>query len=387
MTSHLQVTKLLDVIVDKLDIPKSYYEKAANRHRSLGEWLCRSGSRLAAFQPNVSPQGSFRYGTVIQPLNSSCEYDLDNVTTLSISKTAMTQKQIKQLYGAEVAAYAKANGIEEPLEERSRCWRLIYSDEAAFHLDTLPCIPEEGQVIDQIASLGVPSILAALAIAITDKRHPRYEVVTQDLLSSNPRGFAMWFEEQTRPRALERMRKLVESGFYRSLESVPPYEWKTPLQRSIQLLKRHRDVMFKDNPNLGPISMIITNIAARAYGGETDIGSALTNIVERMPLFVRPERPRVPNPADPAEDYADKWSSDLRLEPNFWLWHEQAKSDIARLPGILASNRLCVEIQTMFEVSLGGDDLTPPAVRSTQTARSAPIVSIMSAPRPWGHEI
>ena len=76
-------TKLLDTIVDHLDIPKSYYEKAAARHKSLGEWLCRPESKVAAFQPHVSPQGSFRYGTVNRPLIATEEYDLDNVTTLA----------------------------------------------------------------------------------------------------------------------------------------------------------------------------------------------------------------------------------------------------------------------------------------------------------------
>ena len=62
------VTMLLEVILDHLDIPKSYYEKAVARHKSLGEWLCRPESTVAAFNPHVSPQGSFRYGTVNRPL-------------------------------------------------------------------------------------------------------------------------------------------------------------------------------------------------------------------------------------------------------------------------------------------------------------------------------
>ena len=138
--TNLLVTKLLDTIVDSLDIPKSYYQKAVDRHRSLGEWLCRAESRVAAFQPNVSSQGSFRYGTVVRPLLAGGEYDLDNVTTLELPKTAMTQKQLKHLYGDEVKDYAKSHGMLEPVEEKNRCWRLHYSDEATFHLDTLPCI-------------------------------------------------------------------------------------------------------------------------------------------------------------------------------------------------------------------------------------------------------
>src|SRR5687768_7532803 len=65
------ITKLLETIVEHLDIPRSYYEKAVARHKSLGDWLCRPESKLAVFQPHVSAQGSFRYGTVVRPLLST----------------------------------------------------------------------------------------------------------------------------------------------------------------------------------------------------------------------------------------------------------------------------------------------------------------------------
>lgn len=385
----LLVTKLLDMIVDSLDIPKSYYQKAVDRHHSLGEWLCRAESRVAAFQPNVSPQGSFRFGTVVRPLLAGGEYDLDNVTTLDMPKTAMTQKQLKNLYGDEVKDYATSHGMLEPVEEKNRCWRLHYSDEATFHLDTLPCISEEIDVVHAITALGVHPKLAGMAVAITDRRHPEYEIFSRNLFSSNPRGFATWFEDRVRPWATAQIRRLVEQRLYASIETVPPYEWKTPLQRSIQLLKRHRDVMFRDNPSVGPISMIITNLAAHAYAGEPDILSALTNIVDKMPQFVRPNWPRVPNPADPAEDYADKWTKDHLLESNFWAWLTQAKSDIAMLPTILRGNNLFSAVRRTFRVELTEHELRQfdaRVIRPVSVAiRTAPVLSIPSAPRPWGH--
>jgi hypothetical protein len=387
--TNLLMTKLLDTIVDSLDIPKSYYQKAVDRHRSLGEWLCRTESRLATFQPNVSSQGSFRYGTVVRPLLAGGEYDLDNVTTLEIPKTAMTQKQLKHLYGDEVKEYAKSHGMLEPVEEKNRCWRLHYSDETTFHLDTLPCIAEERDVVQAITSHGVSPKLASMAVAITDKRHPEYEQITRNLFSSNPRGFATWFEDRARPWAIAQMRRLVEQRLYASVEAVPLYEWKTPLQRSIQLLKRHRDVMFRDNPSVGPISMIITNLASHAYAGEPDILSALTNILDKMPQFVRTSRPRVPNPANPVEDYADKWTKNPALESNFWAWHAQARSDIAKLPTILSGNDLFSEVRRTFRVELTEDELRQFDARNTRPApviiRTAPVLSIPSAPRPWGH--
>ena len=226
-TSPLGLSRLLEIIVDHLDVPQSYYEKAAARHRSLGEWLHRKESTVAAFDPDIRPQGSFRYGTVVRPIRPGEAYDLDNVCLLrALTKGAITQAELKTLFGNEIKAYAKANSMLAPVSEHNRCWRLEYADEADFHLDTLPCVPEDENVIRGIVALGVPLELARRTVAITDRRHPHYRQISSTWLSSNPRGFARWFEERA---ALARRRNLSENRLTASIEDVPPYEWKTPL--------------------------------------------------------------------------------------------------------------------------------------------------------------
>jgi hypothetical protein len=119
------------------------------------------------------------------------------------------------------------------------------------------------------------------------------------------------------------------------VDNLPAYRWRSPLQRSVQLLKRHRDVMFQGSPDGKPVSIIITTLAARAYQGEDDIDAALSRILSGMGGLVAQTSPRVPNPVYPGEDFADKWADParghLRLEANFWSWLEQAKSDFAVL--------------------------------------------------------
>jgi hypothetical protein len=380
-------SSLLKFVVDHLDVPPSYYEKAAARHRSLGDWLCRPESRVAHLNPHVSPQGSFRLGTVNRPLHEDAEYDLDNVTTLTLSKTAMTQRQLKELYGMEIKDYASGHGMVSPVSEKNRCWRLTYADEVNFHLDTLPSVPEDAARIAALVSAGVRRELAVVAIAITDRRHPQYDQITSALLSSNPRGFARWFEEKTRPVALARMRHLVESRAYATVDDVPVYEWKTPLQRSIQLLKRHRDVMFIDNPDIAPISMIITNLSAQAYRGESDLAEVLSNILEAMPALVKPSVPRVPNPADPAEDYADRWRTDPRLERAFWQWHTQAKADVARLRRALETRAFEADVTRVFRIDLTTAQAdTVRSLTPTTSVSSSPAIHIASAPRPWRND-
>lgn len=378
------LTRLLQFVVGHLDIPKSLYEKAAGRHRSLSEWLQRKESKLAQFDPDIRPQGSFRFGTVNRPLRDGDVYDLDNVCLLRrLGKASLTQEELKRLYGEEVKGYARANSMLAPVEEKNRCWRLVYADEVNFHLDTLPCVSEDPAVVQRIMAQAVSEALARRSIAITDKRHPQYRVVTPAWFSSNPRGFAAWFELRA---ALAR-RSHSEGWLKASVENVPPYEWKTPLQRSVQLLKRHRDVMFREAPDLAPISMIITNLAANAYDGETDLGVALRSIVDRMLDFVRSQKPRVPNPADPAEDYADKWARDQRLEENFWAWYWKLKRDVDALPSVVRGDTVSDWVRERFEVRLTAAEVRDlrPAEVTPVVVKATPTLVIPSGPRPWGY--
>jgi hypothetical protein len=180
---------------------------------------------------------------------------------------------------------------------------------------------------------------------------------------------------------------LVARRAYATVEDVPAYELKTPLQRAIQLLKRHRDVMFTDNPEVAPISMILTNLSGQAYDGESDVYLAVRGILTRMLNFVRDARPYVPNPTHPAEDYADKWSQDPRLEQNFRLWHAQASRDFKQLPGLDDAVSLKAATKRSFRVDLSDDNLKRLELRSALpiVATSAvPVARISSAPRPWG---
>jgi len=378
----------LGFLVELLDIPPSHYKRAADRYDSLAEWLHREASKVATLSPAVYLQGSFRYGTVIRPLVASETYDLDLVCQVVLPKTGVTQKQVKHLLGDEIKAYAEAFPFKENAEEKHRCWRLNYTDAISFHMDILPCVPEDAHAIERLELAGVPPERAVHAVAITDRRHHSYENPSLDWPSSNPRGFADWFESQARPFARRRIESLVESRAYASIDKVPAYEWTTILQRCIQILKRHRDVMFQESPELKPISMIITTLATLSYQGEPELHQALTGIVERMASHIRPTHPRVPNPLNHAEDFAERWAGDKELERNFRAWHRQAKADLVNLHERIASVPEAVDFMSeKFGVSLTGDmqeRLEGRIVGEPGAIMAAvPSVCIGAAPKPW----
>jgi hypothetical protein len=121
-----------------------------------------------------------------------------------------------------------------------------------------------------------------------------------------------------------------------AVSPVPKYnKEKLPLQRVVQILKRHRDMMFNGDEDK-PISIIITTLASRAYGKETSITDALTNVVVNMRNYIEsrydPNTRKVvkwiPNPVNPEENFADKWVEHPQREKNFNKWLDLVESDI-----------------------------------------------------------
>lgn len=371
-------------ILEGIDIPRSYYERAVDRYKSLSDWFCREESEIAQFKPAVYVQGSFRLGLVNRPINPDEEYDLDVVCQLILrTKADVTQEELKGMVGREVKAYAKAHGIIEPATERNRCWRIDYADEVAFHIDILPCVPEDPAVVEALVAVGVDHRLAQTAIALTCKEHADFQVISNRWPMSNPAGFALWFEDRFGTVAAMRRQLLVESGVYKSIGVVPTYALKTPLQESIQILKRHRDFMFIKRPDLKPISMIITTLAAHAYQGESNLADALIGILDRMGQFVAQSRPRIPNPVNPGEDFADKWHSVAGLEENFWNWLDQARRDFDRLLSLDDSVEVRKLSESKFGVSLPEEPRRSPAI-IVGAQRTAPIAVADRGPKPWG---
>lgn len=241
---------ILSEMIEQLDLPASVDRKVRDKYISLSNWFGRENSSLKDISIDIFSQGSFALGTTIRPLKEDEEYDLDMGCKLNIEgyKDSHTQEELKQLIGRELELYRNRVGIERPLDEKRRCWRLEYKDEASFHLDIVPCIPLENEtkVIYESRLLETYGYeqnfnqeVAHFAVNITDIENENYHNITNEWNISNPQGYVRWFQK--------RMQK-SKIGIFESkafIEPVPKYVEKTTLQRCIQLLKRHRDNMFE----------------------------------------------------------------------------------------------------------------------------------------------
>lgn len=327
-----QAAQYLERLVRELDVPVVRYEEARRRYDSVGRWLCRDESTLKDLSPDVYVQGSFRLGTPIRPVNDDEHYDIDLVCELSASKDDRTQQQLKQLLGHEMKLYAKAYGMQKASESR-RCWTLDYAEGAQFHLDALPAIPDGQQKRQLLVEAKLNDEWAATAIAITDIEHHAYQTISQRWPHSNPRGFTEWF----RSRMVTNFRQIREAMAIEakaSVEDVPSYTVKTPLQQAVQLLKRHRDLMFADDPEHKPISVIITTLAGLAYLGERTVAEAIRAILERLEQPITRDAAGVvyiPNPTDPQENFADRWKGAPEKRLAFFKWQQKVREDFAFL--------------------------------------------------------
>lgn len=387
--------KLLKDLVESLELPDSAYETAVRRYEDIGQWLSRTGSTCAQHDPHIFTQGSFRLGTAIKPLNASEEYDLDLSCKLRSGITASThsQEQLKHIIGNELDKYRSARNIQDPLTEKNRCWRLEYKDTLSFHMDIVPCIPESStirqQLFDSVRSYGMDTALASSvteeATGITDINHPSYKQITNNWNISNTEGYAKWFESRMKPMTNGLFAALDEA----QVDSVPTYRKKTPLQQVIQLLKRHRDTMFKSNQDSKPISVIITTIVANSYTGNRLLEGALREALIGLKSFADSGLSTLSNPVNPAENFADKWSdsaySKLQLKENFSRWVTQALRDFDVITTATEARMICDSVNQQFSVNTSEESVRKALNLGSSTSIGLATAKTIETPqaKPW----
>lgn len=299
--------RLLEAAIQSFDIPEHLYALAVRRYEAAGRWLT-GRAELRGMTREVYPQGSFRLGTVVRPLGDKAQYDIDMVDRRDIDKTSISQAKLKADVGDDLKAYLVTGPEGQPyLEDGKRCWTLLYRTDP-FHMDVLPAIPDPDGNTN--------------SILLTDRDVRAWQ-------HSNPIDYAAWFH-QTMVEEFSRMRdlKLAEMAAG-DVEDVPDWTIKTTLQRSVQALKRHRDLCFLDREEHKPASIIVTTLAARSYRGEGSLYEVLGDVTKRMHSFIECREGVwwIPNPVQPEENFADRWRERPQLADAFFDWLERARAD------------------------------------------------------------
>lgn len=292
------VDHILHEIGRMLQITPTQYERARSAYVSVGDWLEDPASSLAPHRPTIYPQGSMALRTTVRPMHGA-EFDLDLVCEVAEwTGTAML------LYNA-IGDRLKENGTyRRMLEGKNRCWRLNYVGD--FHLDALPGRKARNHL--------------RFAIEVPDKS-------VQGWKASNPRGFVVWFEERARPYyALLEERRMPLPAFV-------PGDAGDPLRRSVQLMKRHRDVRFDGRPEDAPRSIVLTTLAAKHYHGQESVGATLLGALIGIQAEIASADGilQVPNPTNPEENFADAWQGNRKAYDEFVAYVAQFASDLRAL--------------------------------------------------------
>lgn len=284
------ISEVLELLTHRVQLTETQHQRAEQAYGNVTKWLAADEGGIGRFSPDLFPQGSLRLGTTVKPIARS-EFDLDIVCLLSV-EDGLDPDEVYEMVWDRMYEHGSYRKI---MEEMPRCIRLNYAEESQFHLDIVPAIPD--------VSKGGNYIL------IPDKPDPKLTTWK----TSNPRGYAAWFE---------RMTVLLEKYARAEIEPLPgrvPADQKAALARSVQLLKRWRDVRFADDPRLAPPSIILTTLAAEQYMGEALTSDALTNILEGLVVFVRSGRREIRNPVNFDEVISEKW---LRVPESYQAFTE-----------------------------------------------------------------
>ena len=342
-----QFNEILETLVKNLSISKSQHEAAIQSYKAVGKFLSNDNSSLSVYQPYIKPQGSFIIGTTIQPIDPNDDIDLDVVCEFKRKPENWAQYHLKNAVGNRLK---ESDRYREMLDEEGRrCWTLNYRENAEsanqrYHMDILPALISSGYAIILEKAMSADSYedFDQLRLSITDKEESGYdtEVRSEFWKQSNPYGYAIWFMNIAK--TIKGMKKRTFS-LNEAVKPVPEYqEARLPLQKVVQLLKRHRDIYFtheqdEDVKKQKPISCIITTLAARAYREEEELIDALWGVINRMEdeiefVFdpnLNKDVEWISNPTNRKENFADRWNDEgsVRRE-NFYRWLEQVKADL-----------------------------------------------------------
>lgn len=302
-------------IASSLDLTIEQENTLIKKYNELSDFLVNCAN-LSVYNPDIFYQGSVRLGTVVRPLKHD-DYDLDIVCRLDSS--CLPAKTVKHLVGDALKISSFSKHLEE---EHGRCWTLRYLESPPYHIDVLPGL-----------------LIANDRVKATNKNN----LGIYQWLYTNPKGFADWFLNIGTHSKI-----LLEHA---EIEQLNLYKRRNILQRAVQIIKRHRDVYFKDNEDDGPASVIITALTGLAYQNETSIRDILINGPIKWVSYIKHKDGKysIKIPTLPDDDYADKWNEDDPLAVDRFLeWHRQLLLDLDALFNSDSVEKFIRRSQKMF---------------------------------------
>lgn len=301
------VNEIYENIADELNISDNVFKNANKSYKALGDYL---QNNLNEYKVTVFPQGSMNLGTIIKPLSEDDDYDLDAVCKIYYG--FKDPKELKHLIGDTLKQSERYKNLL--IDEGKRCWTLKYSDGSHFHMDILPAIPNNN---------------TDKSIKITHKDNENYKYMI-----SNPEDYAEWFD-MLQCDERQKLFKVRNQPYSNKIEDLRKFDIRTTLQKTIQILKRHRDIKYKDasekERDNKPISIIITTLVGKMYSGNETIVDLILKFSTEFSNYIEINDNGdyfITNPVNSKENFADKWNIYPERQKAFFEWVENLKHDL-----------------------------------------------------------
>jgi hypothetical protein len=329
-----QIIEVLETVCESLELSPTQFTVAKQRYEGVG--ACLAGSEEPVLRRiAIYLQGSTALRTTVKPIGVN-EHDVDLVAHVPDLDVQVSPAALKKAIGDCL----RGNGnYASLLEEMPRCWRLSYANE--FHMDITPSIPNPGCLFG--------------GELVPDKTLKEWK-------ASNPKGYKLLFERRAKLAPVIRLRKhIAEDSARATVEPYPqPGGFKGILRRTVQIAKRHRDMFFVDDPDVAPLSVIITTLASRSYewcvtnrdyDNELDL---LFDVIRHLPDSIEMRRVDghdqwfIWNETTEGENFAEKWNRRPERAEAFFTWHARFCSDLVGLEAVRGLDRLGDTLKSLF---------------------------------------
>lgn len=332
MENKQNIDKMLREIAKVIEISETEHEKAVISYNAVGIFI---DNNIPQYDIKVVPQGSFSLGTVIKPITDEDEYDIDLVAI--IDHKFLSAKELKNIVGDVLKS---SDRYSEKLVEGKRCWTIEYSESSKYHMDILPTMMSDTYSTNKELTM----------------THKEDEKSDYEFRQTNPEAYYDWFVERMEE---ERKRLKEEYAIRNKLEivDVPEYEIKTTLQVAIQILKRYRDIKFKETPDIKPISIILTTLIAKVYTGKESVYELIEKFSKEYMMHIEKDENGniiIRNPVNENENFADKWPKYPERRKAFFKFMTELEEDLVTNRILLEGN---IREQADFYKKLFGENM------------------------------
>lgn len=351
MNAHANIEPQLsmadEVLVDiavKIQLSPTLHQKAVQHYEAVMRHLERADSPLSDKIGAYYPQGSMAAGTTIRSKDQDDLFDIDLLIELENLSPDITPLETLSLLYKAVKGEKGSFYYDFEVVQQTRCVTIYYDE---MHLDITPIFrntdleERSGRICHGKAE----------------------EEAQQTMVWANPWGFAEWFKERTPAerwfgRAILRKSFAEDGVIVEAADEVTPVPahqaiyLKSLTVVGLQLFKRwlERNHQRRGQDARRPPSVLVSRLVGDVAGGRASlvdelIAQARHVRTELMNARAMGQTVRVFNPRLPADEFSDRWPSDLATQDEFQndltgyiaeLERAKASSSIEELTKILS---------------------------------------------------